>query len=186
MNINFKLKLIKNLLYLNLAALLIGFVKVEFFLDFIPDEILSITRVVSYVTLGISIMFFYLIIGLSLTASFYTLELIKLGKNFNANRFYFATKPFVWCLVLNETSKLIITLLTFNEFENFTSENSYKEALHDNTLWFHLTNGSDLVFISMGVLFFAFSLQKKKQVNVTEAVFTSIPLCLPFIIFRLF
>lgn len=163
MNVSYKPKLIKRLLSLNLAALLIGIVKVEFFLGFIPEEILSITRVVSYVTLGISIMFFYLIIGLSLTASFYTLELVKLGKVFNVNRFYFAARPFVSCLVLNEIVKLIITLLTFNEFKNFASEDSYKEALHDNTLWFYLTNGSDLMFISIGILLFAFSLQKRKK-----------------------
>lgn len=186
---NNKVEAFKQVLLLLLLAMILGAVKVEYFISFIEEDLTDRTRLISYITLGISSVFYYFIIILAILASFYTLEFlsISLGGRFNLDNFYGAIKYFVWALMINEVVKLAITFLTFRSMGNIATEQEFTANISQNELWIQLISYSDIGFIILGGILFAIDLNEKdKNVKLYQGLIATLPLMASFIIFRLF
>lgn len=178
---------VKLLGYLTVIGFILGILKVEYFLHFIPVHIVGETRIISYVTLGISTMFFYLMTGVAIMTTYYTLEMIMYGRQFDMGHFFESIKYFIWSLIFNEFSKLIITLLTFKSFGNVMNNSEVKQALMKNELWIQLMTLSDLFFIAGGVLMYVIALKRsEKDIKGYVPYLSAIPLIISFVIFRFF
>jgi len=177
----------KQILYLLLISVFLGIFKVEFFISFIDAELTESTRIISYITLGISSIFFYFVIIIAILATYFTIDMLKLGSHFNINNFYKAINYFVWSLMINELLKFLITIFTFESMSNISTEIEFNETISNNKLWIDLISYSDFFFILVGGLIYASMLKNNdKNVNYFEAFFSTFILYLSFIIFRIF
>ena len=170
-------------------ALILGGIKVEYFISFIDEDLTDRTRLISYITLGISSVFYYFIIILAISASFFTLEFLSIGFGVRSEprNFYNAINFFIWALMINEFVKLGITFLTFQSMGNIATEKEFNEAVSQNELWIQLISISDLGFIILGGILFAIDLNEKdKNVKLYHGLLATIPLVASFIVFRLF
>jgi hypothetical protein len=182
-----KILTFKQILYLLLISIFLGVFKVEFFISFIDTELSESTRIISYITLGISSIFFYFVIIIAILATYFTIDMMKLGSHFNINNFYKSINYFVWSLMINEVLKFLITISTFESMSNISTEIEFNETISDNKLWVDLISYSDFFFIFVGGVTYAIILRKNdKNVTSFEALFSTIILFLSFIIFRIF
>ncbi len=181
-----KTKTLKQIFYLLLIGIFLGVFKVEFFITFIDGELTQRTRIISYITLGFSSIFFYFIILLAVLSSYLTVDIIKLGSNFKINNFYKSINYFIWFLMINEFFKTLVTFLTFDGMPNISTKEEFNSVFYENHLWIQLINFSDILFISLGSIAYIINL-KRNDTNVSylESIVSSIPLFLSFIIFRM-
>lgn len=187
MNSIAKIHLLKQILFLFFIGIALGIIKVEFFISFVKEDLISRTRIISYMTLFISSIFFYIIIILAITSSYYSLEFLKLGSNFNARIFFTSIKYFIWSLILNEISKFIITIFTFKSNSIISNDIELNSIMLSNHLWLKLINYSDLFFIVGGCFAFSITLKEKEaELSYFQVLFPSVPLFLSFLVFRSF
>ncbi|WP_336127268.1 hypothetical protein [Mesoflavibacter sp. CH_XMU1422-2] len=183
----YKAKTLKQILYLLFIGILFGILKVEFFITFIDSELTERTRIISYITLGLSSIFFYFVIILAVLSSYFTIDMLKLGSHFKINNFYKSINYFIWALMINELWKFLLTIFTFKSMSNISTEEEFNSVLSDNSLWVELISLSDLLFISLGAVAYIIMLRKnEKNVNYLEVIISTIPLFLSFVIFKIF
>lgn len=182
-----KAKTLKQIFYLLIIGILFGVLKVEFFITFIDPELTERTRIISYITLGLSSIFFYFVIILAVLSSFITIDMLKIGSHFEINNFYRSINYFIWFLMINELWKFLLTLFTFKSMANISTENEFNNVLSDNSLWVELISLSDLLFITIGTVAYIIMLRKnEKNVSYLEVIVSTIPLFLSFVIFKIF
>lgn len=178
--------LLKNILYTILFSFIIGIAKVEFFLSYLDNDLISNARVMSYITLIIGSVFFYFFIIISLFFSYTIIEFFEMGKGFNVSSFYKSMNYFVCFLFLNEISKLLITIFSFRS-NTIYSVKEFNNTIKNNVLWSELLEYSDFFFIILGsfvYLFYFITFDKKvKAINV---IYSTLPLIFSFFIFRYF
>lgn len=179
-----KKKLFKTIMYLVLFSFIIGFVKVEYFLSFLYEDLTNSARVMSYITLSLGTVFFYFLIIISIFFSYSTIEFLEMGKGFAIDNFYKSISKFIYNLFFNEISKLIITLFTF-ESQTIYYEEEFNNILIKNTLWLNLIEFSDIIFIGIGSCLYLFSfISIDKKVKPLNVVISALPLVISFFIFR--
>lgn len=180
-----KKKTLQKVIYLIVIGIILGFLKVEFFLNLVNSRLETNARIMSYITLLIGSVFFYFVVILSIFICYLTLEISKLGSKFNIDNFYSSINIFINFLIVNEFSKLIITFITFRGTENINSDNEFMNEIKNNTLWVNLMEYSDIFFIIFGAIVFSIHLAKKdKNVSQLNIAFAIIPLCASFFIFK--
>ncbi|MGY0408933.1 MAG: hypothetical protein ACWIPJ_11400 [Polaribacter sp.] len=139
--------ILRNIILLTIIGLIIGLIKVEFFLINVPNKYIKLARITSYISLGIGSIFFYFIVILSILMAYFTVDMMKIGTHFNIGNFYKSVNYFIYALILNEILKLIITILFYENTIMITSEETMLENLELNSLWLNLTNISDYFFL---------------------------------------
>ena len=180
-----KKKTLQKIIYLVIIGIILGFLKVEFFLNLVNSSLETNARIMSYITLLIGSVFFYFIVILSIFICYLTLEISNLGSKFKIDNFYLSINIFINFLIVNEFSKLIITFITFQSEKNINSDREFMNEIKNNTLWINLMEYSDIFFIIFGAIVFAIYLaEKDKNVSKTNIAFAIIPLCASFFIFK--
>ncbi|MGY0426290.1 MAG: hypothetical protein ACWIPI_05590 [Polaribacter sp.] len=177
--------ILRNIILLTIIGLIIGLIKVEFFLINVPNKYIKLARITSYISLGIGSIFFYFIVILSILMAYFTVDMMKIGTHFNIGNFYKSVNYFIYALILNEILKLIITILFYENTIMITSEETMLENLELNSLWLNLTNISDYFFFISGAIISGIYLNKvEKNINIIESIVTMLPLIIAFFIFR--
>lgn len=176
--------LLKNILYTILFSFIIGFAKVEYFLSYLDNDLISNARIMSYITLIIGSVFFYFFIIISLFFSYTIIEFFEMGKDFNVSNFYKSMNYFVYFLFFNEISKLIITILSFKS-NTIYSVQDFNNAIKNNVLWSDLVEYSDILFIIIGsFLYLLYFIKIDKKVKAINVFFSAVPLIFSFFMFR--
>lgn len=181
-----KKKLIKLIIYLTVVGFIIGLIKVEFFLTDVTSVHLKIARITSYISLGIGSVFFYFMVLISIIASFFAVEFLKIGTNFKTDNFYKSVNIFIYILFLNEVFKLLITLMFYENIVEVKTKNDMLKNLEANSVWLELINLSDFIFLFIGGILASFFLNKyDKNITLIESVICMTPLMFSFIIIRI-
>jgi len=176
---------LKNIIILTIIGLVIGLIKVEFFLINVPFEHIKLARITSYISLGIGSLFFYFIVIVSILMAYFTVDMMKIGTHFNIDNFYKSANYFIYALILNEILKMVITILFYENTIMITSEETMLENLELNSLWLNLTNISDYFFFISGAIVSGIYLDKiEKNINMIESILTMLPMIIAFFIFR--
>lgn len=181
-----KNKLIRLIIYLTIFGFIIGLVKVEFFLLDVSPIHLKIARITSYVSLGIGAIFFYFMVIVSIIASFFTVEFLKLGTNFETSNFFKSINIFVFSLFVNEIFKLFITIIFYENGVEVKTKDDMINNLENNSIWLDLINLSDITFLFIDGFLASLYLSKyDKNISTLESVLCMIPLMFSFIIIRI-
>lgn len=177
--------ILKNIIVLTIIGLVIGLIKVEFFLINVHSEHIKLARITSYISLAIGSLFFYFIVILSILMAYFTVEMMKTGTHFKIGNFYKSVNYFIYALILNEILKLIITVLFYENTIMIISEETMLESLGLNSLWRNLINISDYSFFISGAIISGIYLNKvDKNINMIESILTMLPMIIVFFIFR--
>jgi hypothetical protein len=178
--------LLKNILYTILFSFIIGILKVEYFLSYLDNDLISNARVMSYITLIIGSVFFYFFIIISLFFSYTIIEFFEMGRGFNVLNFYKSMNYFVYFLFLNEISKLLITIFSFRS-NTIYSVQDFNNTIKNNVLWSELLEYSDIIFIIIGSFVYLFYFIKlDTKVKTINVIYSILPLIFSFFIFRYF
>ena len=178
--------LLKNILYTILFSFIIGIAKVEYFLSYLDNDLISNARVISYITLIIGSVFFYFFIIISLFFSYSIIEFFEMGKGLNVSNFYKSMNYFVYFLFFNEVSKLFITIFSFKSYTIYSVQD-FNNTIKQNALWSELLEYSDIAFIIIGSFVYLYHFIKLDiKVKTINVIYSTLPLIFSFFIFRYF